>query len=150
MADGAERLALVQAELQFELGPLHERVNALVAAEAFLTIAYTTAMGNATEWGTDFALVVAPALAVLGLLLALLSWAGVQATVRLVMEWTEARTRLLEDDPALAAARTVGLGARAGRAVADQRRSTLFFRAAPGLFAVLWTVLAVVALVLPR
>jgi len=43
--DDAERLVFVRAELRFELGLLHERVNALLTAEAFLTIAYVAAPG---------------------------------------------------------------------------------------------------------
>jgi len=44
--DDAERLGFVRAELRFELTLLHDRVNALLTAEAFLTIAYTAAMSN--------------------------------------------------------------------------------------------------------
>ena len=39
--DGGEQLAFIRQETRFEIGLLHERVNALVAAEAFLTIAFT-------------------------------------------------------------------------------------------------------------
>ena len=83
-SEAHERLTLIRAELRFELGLLHERVNALVAAEAFLTIAYTTAMSNGARWGAVFSTIVAPILAVLGLLLALLAWPGVATTVQLV------------------------------------------------------------------
>ena len=66
----ADRLALVRAEIRFEIDLLHQRVNALLAAEAFLTIAYTAAMSNGARWGLSFATVAAPVLSVLGLLLA--------------------------------------------------------------------------------
>jgi len=46
----ADRLALVRAEIRFEIDLLHQRVNALIAAEAFLTIAYTAAMSNGATW----------------------------------------------------------------------------------------------------
>ena len=36
----------MRVETRSELGLLHERVNALLAAEAFLTIAYTAAMSS--------------------------------------------------------------------------------------------------------
>ena len=144
-SDGAERLAFVRAELRFELGLLHDRVNALVAAEAFLTIAYTAAMSNGARWGAVFSEVVSPILATLGLLLALLAWPGVATTVRLVLGWTARQRELLERNPSLSA-----LSALPGRSpVLDQRRSMLFFRAVPGLFALVWTVLAIVALALP-
>ena len=86
--DDVERLTLIRAELRFELGLLHDRVNALLAAEAFLTIAYTAAMSNSAPWSRPFAMVVAPALSLLGLLLALLARPGVTTTARLVLDWT--------------------------------------------------------------
>lgn len=138
-----ERLAIIRAELRFELGLLHERVNALVAAEAFLTIAYTTAMSNGARWGPTFSAVVSPILSVLGLLLALLAWPGVATTVRLVLGWTASQSELLSDHaPELA-----GLPGR--DSLRDQRRGMLFFQAVPGLFALVWTALTVVALALP-
>ncbi len=69
--DDTERLASIRSELRFELGLLHDRVNALLAAEAFLVIGYTAAMSNAAPWGAAFSAAVAPILSVLGLLLAL-------------------------------------------------------------------------------
>jgi hypothetical protein len=143
--DPAERLAFIRGELRFELGLLHDRVNALVAAEAFLTIAYTTAMSNGARWGAVFSAIVSPILAVLGLLLALLAWPGVATTVRLVLGWTAGQDEVLRSGASLSA--VSGLPGRS--ADVDQRRSMLFFRAVPGLFALVWTVLAVVALVLP-
>lgn len=144
---GPEQLELVRDELRFELGLLHERVNALVAAEAFLTIAFTAAMSNGAPGGERFSAVVGPVLAVLGLLLALLAWPGIDATARLVLAWTARRSALLRADPALAS--TVwGIAAQGrgeGRAGPDQWRSMLFFRAAPALFAVVWAGLAVFA-----
>ena len=41
-----ERVETVLAEWGFEIRWLHERVNALLAAEAFLTIAFTAAMSS--------------------------------------------------------------------------------------------------------
>ena len=97
-----------------------------------------------------WAAVVAPVLAALGLLLAVLAWPGVTSTVRLVMAWTDRTAQLAAQHPGAAA--PVPLhgqdpGSRAGRHQ-DQWRSTLFFRAVPGTFAVVWTVLLAVALVL--
>lgn len=148
----AERLAFIRAETRFELGLLHERVSALVGAEAFLTISYTGAMSNSAPGGPTFSAVVAPILSGLGLLLALLAWPGVGASVRLVLDWTADEAALLEGDPALSSA--VSGRARRGPggrlAGSAQWRSMLFYRATPGLFAVVWTALTVIALVLPR
>ena len=92
--DSRNQLAFIREETRFEIGLLHERVNALVGAEAFLTIAFTAAMSNGTAWGRG-------------------------------------------SPPC--GADLVG---------PDQWRSMLFFRAAPGLFALVWTILTVVALVI--
>lgn len=60
--DSRNQLAFIREETRFEIGLLHERVNALVGAEAFLTIAFTAAMSNGTAWGARFAAIVAPIL----------------------------------------------------------------------------------------
>src|ERR1700709_1497847 len=91
-----ERLSLVRAEIQSELELLHQRVNALLAAEAFLTIAYTAAMSHGAAWGRPFAAVAAPVLAILGLLLALLLLPGVTATARIVLTQTALQQQLAE------------------------------------------------------
>lgn len=143
----ADRLALVRAEIRFELDLLHQRVNALLAAEAFLTIAYTAAMSNGTAWGRPFATVVAPVLAVLGLLLALLVLPGVTATARIVLTQTALQQQLVERLPGSALAGFYGVTGRPS-ALADQRRSLLFFQAVPILFSAVWSILFVLALVL--
>lgn len=145
-SDG-ERLTLVRAEIQFELGLLHQRVNALLAAEAFLTIAYTAAMSNSAAWGRSFAAVAAPVLAILGLLLALLLLPGVNATARILLTQTALQQQLAERLPG---SPLTGYYSVSGRpaAVRDQRRSLLFFQAVPILFSAVWSVLLVLTLVL--
>ncbi len=149
---GDQRAAFIRAELRFELGLLHDRTNALLSAEAFLTIAYTTAMGNGTAWGTTFSAVVSPVLSVLGLLLALLTWPGVASTARLVLAWTAELSDLMERDAELSSGPSglPGHAAAYHRLRSDQRRSLLFFRLVPVLFALVWSVLIVVAVVLTR
>ncbi len=94
-----------------------------------------------------FAALVAPLLAVLGLL-AVLAWPGIAVTVRLIMEWTPGHDELLARHPGLWPDGRPWAMAR--RAVPGQRRSLLFFRAVPVLFAVVWAVLAVIAVVVRR
>lgn len=144
--DEAELLA-VRDETRFEIGLLHERVNALLATEAFLTIAYTAAMSNGAAWGRSFASVAGPALAVLGLLLAVLALPGVAATARIVLAQTALQERLVEGLPGSALRGYHGSVGR-GSAVRDQRRSLLFFRLVPWLSAVVWAVLLVLTGVL--
>ena len=139
-------LATVRDEIRFELELLHQRTNALLAAEAFLTIAYTAALSNGAPWGRAFAVVAGPVLAVLGLLLALLAWPGVQTTARIVLDATRHLDRLVADlsDASGAGARTSGYRLATS---ADQRRSLRFFRAVPPLFCLVWATLVVLALV---
>jgi hypothetical protein len=146
MTTDAERLAAVREETRSELGLLHDRVNALLAAEAFLTIAYTAAMSNGAAWGRSFAAVGAPVLAVLGLLLALLMLPGVATTTRIVLAQTALQEELFARLRGTVDVYHAGAGRPTG--VADQRRGLLFFRAEPVLFAAVWVVLGVLALVL--
>jgi len=142
----ARRLAVVRDETRFEIGLLHDRVNALLAAEAFLTIAYTAAMSNGADWGRTFAVVAAPVLAVLGLLLALLALPGVATTARIILAGTALQEDLYARLPATADVRA-GVAMRPA-GVRDLRRGLVFFRAVPVLFAVVWVVLLALAVAL--
>ena len=148
-----QQLAFIRQEIRVEIGLLHDRVNALLAAEAFLTIAYTAAMSNGTPWGSLFSRIVSPILALLGLFLAALAWLGVNATVRIVLDWTARERHLFDGHPSLFATVPGGLVASPGaqdRLELVQRRSMLFPRAVPVLFVAVWTALTVVAVVLRR
>ena len=141
-----ERLAFIREETRFEIGLLHGRVNAL---EAFLTIAFTAAMSGGVSREATFSAVASPILSGLGLVLALLAWPGINATVKIILGWTACRTELLEREPALAATMwgMAAPGRADRRADPDQWRSMLFFRAVPGLFTLTWAALTVLALI---
>ena len=121
-------------------------MNALLAAEAFLTIAYVAAMSNGAGWGRTFASVAGPLLAVLGLLLALVTLPSVRGAARILLALSAQQDELFGRLGGTAP----GYHGGAGRpsAVADQRRALLFFRAVPLLFAVVWVVLLVLAFAL--
>ena len=96
-----------------------------------------------------WARVVAPVLAVLGLVLAAVALPGVRTTARLVHLWTARLGTVLAEHP----------HARRGwapgwedprRREADQRRSSWFFLTVPVAFALVWVVLLGVALAGPR
>ena len=145
--DEEARLVAVREEIRFELRLLHDRVNALLAAEAFLTIAYTAAMSNGAAWGRQFAAVAGPVLATLGLLLAVLALPGVLATARIVLTQTALQEQLVERLPGSALG---GFHSVTGphSALKDQHRSMLFFRNVPLLFAVVWTILLILTITL--
>ena len=149
--DAARRLAFIREEVRFEIGLLHTRVNALISAEAFLTIAYAAAMANANpRWGAAFAAIVAPVLSAVGLVLALLAWPGVDASFRIIVSWDQVQREFLAAEPRHARAlwRAGATGAGERRADPDQRRTMLFARAMPAVFALAWTLLGIVAAVL--
>lgn len=131
---GQADLLALRAEIKAELNFLHDRVNALVSVEAFLTIAFTAALSSSARWSVPVAMV----LAGLGFTLAWLAWAGVSPNATLILELT------LEHDQMLSHASIPG--ARRTRQV--QTHSVLFFRVAPALFTLTWLVLAGLAVTL--
>jgi hypothetical protein len=137
------RVRAMRAETRTELELLHQRVNTVLAAEAFLTIAYTASMGSQGRWAT----VTAPVLAGLGLLLALLAWPGVRTTAGLVSLWTRRVGELLESVAAPVDDLPDTLLDRR-RNERSQRQSLLLFRCVPPVFGIVWTVLLVVSLTL--
>lgn len=139
-----QQIAAIREETSFEITLLHERVNALLAATTFLTIAYTATRGSSGDWVA----LVGPVLAGFGLLLALLAWPGVSATARLVVMLTSRADDFLEQHQGALPVWSGGEGGRRRRE-SDQRRSLLFFRAAPGLLVVLWVVLLTSAITHP-
>lgn len=142
-ADPAALLASLRDETRFELNLLHERVNTLLAAEAFLTIAYTATMSSSGRWSA----VVAPVLAVLGLLLAALAWPGVSTTAQLVMALTYQFGNVVDGHPEALPSGAAGRGDRRAREI-GQRRSLLLFRFAAPLFLSVWVVLLACSLLL--
>ena len=152
VTNDARRLAFLREETRFEIGLLHDRVNALIGAEAFLTIAFTAAMGSGNaRWGTVFSAVVAPVLSILGLLLAVLAWPGVDASFRIILAWNERQVELMRNSPALVDNmwRPSALRRNQDRGDPNQRRSMIFARAVPAVFILTWTILTTVAVVLP-
>lgn len=142
-----QHLGIIRNETRFEIGLLHTRVNALLSAEAFLTIAFTAAMSNGAAARSTISVIISTTLAVLGLLLALLALPGINATANIVLELTDQQGQLLSADRTATAVYEVAAAGRApGRTRSDQRRSLLFFRAAPVLFAIVWTAFTVISL----
>jgi len=140
-----EQVETILAESGLEIRLLHERVNALLGAEAFLTIAFTAAMSSDGAW----ARVVAPVLALLGLVLAAVAWPGVRTTTRLVHLWTARLGTVLAEDPAARRGWARNWEDRRRRED-DQRRSSWFFLTVPVAFVLVWVLLLVISLALPR
>ncbi|WP_424950425.1 hypothetical protein [Deinococcus sp.] len=145
----SRQLMFIREETRFEIVLLHERVNALIGAEAFLTIAFTAALSNTNaHWGMTFSLIVPPILSVTGLLLAVLAWLGVNASFKIILRWNARQLQLFRDSPALSTA--LWRLQVNGRDDPDQHTTMLFARAVPVVFGITWTLLTFVALLLPR
>lgn len=138
--------------MRFEVGVLHDRVNALIGAEAFLTISFTMALVNSDAHpGARFFDVIAPVLSSTGLILAVLAWPGVNTGFKILVEWNSLLLQALHEAPTASRSmwRPSLLTDGDRRTSVDHRGSMLFARAVPVVFAVAWAVLTVIALIVP-
>jgi len=150
--DEVRRLAFMREETRFEIGLIHDRINALISAEAFLTIAFTMAMSNANvQWGSMFSTLVAPILFLVGLLLAALAWPGIDASFKIIFEWSSRQRQFMAESPDVTALFwRLDIPSKGNRRADPDTRSTMLFaRAVPAVFGVAWAILTVIALVLP-
>jgi hypothetical protein len=147
----AERARAIREEMKFEVGIMHDRINTLVSAEAFLTISFTMSLTYVNDpWSGRF-FWIAPLLALIGFLLAVLAWPGVSRSFEILAEWnvllidtmTEART-----EPHFAWRPSIGtLGA--AREQDGHRRAMVFSRFVPAVFALAWVCLGAMVLTAP-
>jgi len=152
LVDDVRRFAFIREETRFEIGLLHDRINALISAEAFLTIAFTMAMSNSNaRSGTTFSVVVPPVLSLVGLVLAALAWPGVDASFKIIVEWTTRQREFMQENPVFTALmwRLEVPGKGNLRADPDTRTTMFFARAVPAVFGIAWAILTIIALVLP-
>ena len=148
--DSVQRLKFIREETRFEIGLLHDRINALISAEAFLTIAFTMAISNTNaRWGSTFSILVAPMLSSVGLTLAVLAWPGVDASFKIIVEWNLRQMQLMRENPVLIDTMWREYVLHNRNADPDQRKTMLFTRAVPPVFGIAWAILTVVAIVLP-
>ena len=145
------RLAFIREEMRFEIGVLHDRINALISAEAFLLISFTMALAYSTShWSGKFFLV-APMLSVIGFMLAVLAWPGVNTSFKIMVEWNILLVQVLDEAHAVAdfmwRPSVFTDGNR--RTQADHRHGLLFARSVPVVFAVAWAILGAVVMVAP-
>ena len=146
----AQRVLAIREEMKFELGVLHDRVNALVSAEAFLIISFTMSLAYSGE-GFSGRFLIAPALALVGLLLAVLALPGVKAGVEIIVEWNLLLIRALDEarkDPRFVW-RAPDAVSGESRTHGQHRKALLFARFVPTVFAVAWVLLAAIVLTGP-
>lgn len=147
-AEHTRWIAHIREEMRFEIAALEGRINALISAEAFLTIAFTMALGNRDAgWNASFGLV-APMLSLIGFVLAALCWPGVHSGVGIINEWNAMLMAALEEapEPTRRMWRPSVFGKGARRSQMAHRRGMVFARAVPIVFMAAWAVFGVVAL----
>ena len=146
--DHLARVASIREEMRFEIGVFHDRINALISAEAFLLISFTMALAYAGRGaGTSF-FWISPTLSAVGFTLAALAWPGVATSYRIIVEWNVLFVDVLNAAHAASALKWRPSVFVDGdkRIHADHRRSMLFSRFVPAIFMVAWIVLAGIVL----
>lgn len=147
----ARQVQAIRDEMRFEIGILHDRVNALVSAEAFLIISFTMSLAYSGEGPSGRFFPVAPLLAAIGFLLAVLAWPGVNRGVAIVVEWNLLLIAALKGaraDPGFVWRPSVDADGDA-RTQARHRNSMLFARFVPAVFALAWIALGAIVLTAP-
>jgi len=145
------RLAFIREEMRFEIGVFHDRINALISAEAFLLISFTMALVYSNAHWSDKFFLVAPMLSVIGFTLAVLAWPGINTSYKILVEWNVLLLQVLNEAHAVSNFmwRPSLFTGGERRTQADHRRSMLFARSVPVVFAAAWAILAVVVLTAP-
>ena len=138
------RISSIREEMRFEIGVFHDRINALISAEAFLLISFTMALAYAGRGASASLFWISPTLAAIGLTLAALALPGVSTSFKKIVEWNVLLVDALNEAHAASALtwRPSVFVNGEKQTHADHRRSMLFSRSVPAIFMVAWVVLA--------
>lgn len=136
-------LKFIRSEVRFESGLVGERLSALLSSQSFLVIAYASSMGASNmDWAGPLPARLPPALALLGLVLALMAWPGLRAGHAVLERWRAKERELLTRCPALAPW-TLAADEPNGRSVEVRRREgALFAQRAPLVLVLAWAFFA--------
>lgn len=147
--DSADLLARYRSEIRFESELLSNRLNSFMSSQSFLLIAYASAMSAAHgRWQHPFTLALPPALAALGIVLALYARPGINAAYTEIRLWQEQERELLGREPRLS--RYLGpsipegaptaSGSEAGPEMDRRfRRGSIFALRVPAIFVLAWS-----------
>lgn len=136
--------------MRFQLNILHDRINALISAEAFLLISFTMSLPYVHSDRNLF--MVSPILALIGFMLAILAWPGVQSSFKIIVEWNLMLIEVLNEAKAgsnILWRPSVFVSGDA-RTQAEHRNGLLFARFVPVVFCIAWALLAGVVLIAPQ
>jgi len=146
-----KRVSAIREEMRFEISVFHDRINALISAEAFLLISFTMALSYANAGPAGKFFWITPALSVIGFTLAVLAWPGVNTSYKIIVEWNLLFVDVLNEAHASSTLKwRPSVFVQGDRRIQlDHRRSMLFSRYAPVIFIIAWVVLAGVVLTSP-
>ncbi len=141
-----ELLNFYRSEIKFESGLIAERVSALLSSQAFLVIAYAGSVSNATLRPKQGVLLLLPImLTLLGLVLSVLAWPGIEAAHAVIDRWS-ARERTLHTRVAALSLFRLDSDDAARRELARRSyQGSLFSRRAPFVFIIAWCCFGVLA-----
>ena len=130
--------------MRFELGVFHDRVNALISAEAFLLISFTMALSYVGRGADTTLFWIGPTLSVIGFTLAALAWPGVLTSYKIIVEWNILFVTVLNTAHSASSIEWRPSVFEIGdeRIHADHRRGMLFSRLVPPILMTAWVVLA--------
>lgn len=126
----------------------HDRINALISAEAFLLISFTMALTYAGHSAHTPFFWISPTLSAVGFALAALAWPGVATSYRIIVEWNILFVEVINEAQEASSVRWRPSLFLHGdkRTNADHRRSMLFSRFVPPIFMVAWVILTCIVL----
>lgn len=140
-----ELLAFYRSEIRFESESVNGRLQALLGSQAFLVIAYATAMtGSTTRWGDRMVLLVPPLFSLLGFTLALMALPGIRAGYAAIGKWEEKQRTLHSHCLHLAEFTLATSEVEARDTLRRGQRGALFAHQAPFVFLIAWTVFALI------
>ena len=147
-----KQISAIREEMRFEIGVFHDRINALISAEAFLLISFTMALSYAASGPRNGMFWISPTLSAIGFSLAALAWPGVLTSYRIIVEWNVLFVNVLNVAHAASTIewRPSVFRDDAKRIHADHRQGMLFLRLMPMIFMIAWVVLACLVLVSHR
>ncbi len=149
--DHLKRLSTIREEMRFEIGVFHDRVNALISAEAFLLISFTMSLAYAGASPMAKFYWITPALSVIGFTLAVLAWPGLNTGYRIIVEWNILFMDALNEAHASSTLKwRPSVFVDGDRRIhAAHRRGMLFSRYMPVVFMIAWIILAGIVLTSP-
>jgi hypothetical protein len=124
----------IRDEIRMEHSLIAARIGWLVTSQSFLVTAFTISRGNAFTWHAWFSSLLLP---ILGLGVAVLTYPSIQGAVVTIRLWQQRQAALLQEFPHLQEVFDLRRPAQL------HRRSMLFTRLLPVLFAALWLVIGI-------